>query len=82
MTLKERDDASMQMVFYDHSDSNIEGTKYKFASPVLTRSHASKSKRVVLLLHARSKGEQFSWNILEDYTGDAKTPMQYSKFWI
>ncbi|MGP8337193.1 MAG: IS1634 family transposase [Methanosarcinaceae archaeon] len=72
-TLKERDDASMRMVFYDLSDSHFEGTKCELASSGRTKSHGFKSKRVVLSLLVNSKGEPFSWDILEDYTADVKT---------
>lgn len=72
-TLKERDDASMRMVFYDLSDSHFEGTKCELASPGRTKSHGFKNKRVVLSLLVNSKGEPFSWDILEDYTADVKT---------
>ncbi|KAF5413992.1 MAG: hypothetical protein C5S48_10520 [Candidatus Methanogaster sp.] len=72
-TLKERDDASMRMVFYDLSDSHFEGTKCELASPGRTKSHGFKSKRVVLSLLVNSKGEPFSWDILEDCTADVKT---------
>lgn len=72
-TLKERDNASMRMVFYDLSDSHFEGTKCELASPGRTKSHGFKSKRVVLSLLVNSKGEPFSWDILKDYTADVKT---------
>lgn len=72
-TLKERDSESMRMVFYDLSDSHFEGTKCELASPGRTKSHGFKSKRVVLSLLVNSKGEPFSWDILEDYTSDVKT---------
>ena len=72
-TLKERDNASMRMVFYDLSDSYFEGTKCELASPGRTKSHGFKNKRVVLSLLVNSKGEPFSWDILEDYTADVKT---------
>jgi transposase len=72
-TLKERDDASMRMVFYDLSDSHFEGTKCELASPGRTKSHGFKNKRVILSLLVNSKGEPFSWDILEDYTADVKT---------
>ena len=72
-TLKERDNASMRMVFYDLSDSHFEGTKCELASPGRTKSHGFRSKRVVLSLLVNSKGEPFSWDILEDYTADVKT---------
>ena len=72
-TLKERDNESMRMVFYDLSDSHFEGTKCELASPGRTKSHGFKSKRVVLSLLVNSKGEPFSWDILEDYTADVKT---------
>jgi len=72
-TLKERDEESMQLVFYDLSDSHFEGTKCELASPGRTKSHGFKSKRVVLSLLVNSKGEPFSWDILEDYTADVKT---------
>ncbi|NOR46954.1 MAG: IS1634 family transposase [Methanosarcinaceae archaeon] len=71
--LKERDDTSMRMVFYDLSDSYFEGTKCQLASPGRTKSHGFKNKRVVLSLLVNSKGEPFSWDILEDYTADVKT---------
>ncbi|MEA3282115.1 MAG: hypothetical protein U9Q68_06065 [Euryarchaeota archaeon] len=72
-TLKERDNASMRMVFYDLSDSHFEGTKCELASPGRTKSHGFRSKRVVLSLLVNSKGEPFSWDVLEDYTADVKT---------
>jgi len=72
-TLKERDDASMRMVFYDLSDSHFEGTKCELASSGRTKSHGFKNKRVILSLLVNSKGEPFSWDILEDYTADVKT---------
>ena len=55
------------MVFYYLSDSHFEGTKCELASPGQTKSHGFKSKRVVLSLLVNSKGEPFSWDILEEY---------------
>jgi transposase len=72
-TLKERDEASMRMIFYDLSDSYFEGKKCQLASPGRTKSHGFKNKRIVLSLLVNSKGEPFSWDILEDYTADVKT---------
>lgn len=81
-TLKERDNASMRMVFYDLSDSHFEGTKCELASPGRTKSHGFKSKRVVLSLLVNSKGEPFSWDILEDYTADVKTLTGNADRWV
>ncbi|MGP8331496.1 MAG: IS1634 family transposase, partial [Methanosarcinaceae archaeon] len=80
-TLKERDEKSMRLVFYDLSDSHFEGTKCELASPGRTKSHGFKSKRVVLSLLVNSKGEPFSWDILEDYTADVKTLTRNADKW-
>lgn len=80
-TLKERDNESMRMVFYDLSDSHFEGTKCELARPGQTKSHGFKSKRVVLSLLVNSKGEPFSWDILEDYTADVKTLTENADKW-
>jgi len=81
-TLKERDNASMRMVFYDLSDSHFEGTKCELARPGQTKPHGFKSKRVVLSLLVNSKGEPFSWDILEDYTADVKTLTGNADKWV
>ena len=71
--LKERDEESMRIIFYDLSDSYFEGTSCQLASPGRTKSHGFKSKRIVLSLLVNSKGYPFSWDILKDYTADVKT---------
>ena len=81
-TLKERDSASMRMVFYDLSDSHFEGTKCELASPGRTKSHGFKNKRVVLSLLVNSNGEPFSWDILKDYTADVKTLTGNADKWV
>jgi transposase len=71
--LKERDEESMRIIFYDLSDSYFEGKSCQLASPGRTKSHGFKSKRIVLSLLVNSKGYPFSWDILKDYTTDVKT---------
>ena len=71
--LKERDEESMRIIFYDLSDSYFEGTSCQLASPGRTKSHGFKSKRIVLSLLVNSKGYPFAWDILKDYTADVKT---------
>jgi transposase len=72
-TLKSSDEESMQIIFYDLSNSYFEGKSCQLASPGLTKAHGFKQKRIVLSLLINSKGYPFSWDILEDYTADVKT---------
>jgi transposase len=71
--LKSSDEESMQIIFYDLSDSYFEGKSCQLASPGRTKAHGFKNKRIVLSLLVNSKGYPFSWDILEDYTADVKT---------
>jgi len=71
--LKERDEESMRIIFYDLSDTYFEGTSCQLASPGRTKSYGFKSKRIVLSLLVNQKGYPFAWDILKDYTTDVKT---------
>ncbi len=72
-TLRERDEETFKVIFYDLSDSYFEGTKCTLAKPGITKANGFKSRKIVLSLLVNSKGYPFSWEILEDYTSDVKT---------
>jgi len=80
-TLKERDENSFRIVFYDLTDSYFEGRKCKLAKPGRTKSNGFRRKRIVLSLLINSKGYPFAWDILEDYTADVKTIKGLSVEW-
>lgn len=72
-TLKKRNEESMQVIFYDLSDSYFEGRKCSLAKPGRTKANGFKDKRIILSLLVNSEGYPFSWEILDDYTSDVKT---------
>jgi transposase len=80
-TLKERNEESMRMVFYDLSDSYFEGKKCPIAKPGRTKANGFKDRRVVLSLLVNSEGYPFSWEILEDYTSDVGTLKENANMW-
>jgi transposase len=80
-TLKKQDEDSMQIVFYDLTDSYFEGRKCELASAGRTKSNGFRKKRVVLSLLVNSRGYPFAWDILEDYTADVKTINGLSNQW-
>lgn len=80
-TLKKRDDGSMNLVFYDLTDSYFEGRKCELARAGRTKSNRFRKKRVVLSLLVNSAGYPFAWDILEDYTADVKTIKDLSIKW-
>jgi len=65
-TLKSSDEESMQIIFYDLSDSYFEGKSCQLASPGRTKVHGFKNKRIIISLLINSKGYLFSWDIFED----------------
>ncbi|MCD4809251.1 MAG: IS1634 family transposase, partial [Methanosarcinales archaeon] len=80
-TLKKRDEGSMNIVFYDLTDSYFEGRKCELARAGRTKSNGFRKKRVVLSLLVNSAGYPFAWDILEDYTADVKTIKDLSIKW-
>jgi hypothetical protein len=88
-TLKNRNEKSMRIVFYDLTDSYFEGRKCPIAKPGRTKANGFREKRIVLSLLVNSEGYPFSWKILEDYTADVSTltkntgistPLNFSQF--
>ncbi|MCD4815585.1 MAG: IS1634 family transposase [Methanosarcinales archaeon] len=80
-TLKKRDEGSMNIVFYDLTDSYFEGRKCELARAGRTKNNGFQKKRVVLSLLVNSAGYPFAWDILEDYTADVKTIKDLSIKW-
>jgi transposase len=80
-TLKNRNDKSMRIVFYDLSDSYFEGRKCPIAKPGRTKANGFREKRIVLSLLVNSEGYPFSWKILEDYTADVSTLTKNTDLW-
>lgn len=80
-TLKEGDQNSSRIVFYDLTDSYFEGKNCELASPGRTKSNGFRKKRIVLSLLVNSKGYPFAWNILEDYNTDVETIKNLSVQW-
>jgi len=80
-TLKEIDKDSFRIVFYDLSDSHFEGKQCDLAHPGTTKSNGFQKKKIVLSLLINSKGYPFAWDILDDYTADAKTIKRLSIKW-
>ena len=80
-TLKNRNEKSMRIVFYDLSDSYFEGRKCPIAKPGRTKANGFREKRIVLSLLVNSEGYPFSWKILEDYTADVTTLTKNSDLW-
>lgn len=80
-SLKERDEQSMNVVFYDLTDSYFEGQKCDLAKPGITKNNGFKKKKIVLSLLVNSKGYPFAWDIIEDYTADVKTIKSLSTKW-
>jgi transposase len=80
-TLKNRNDKSMRIVFYDLSDSYFEGRKCPIAKPGRTKANGFREKRIVLSLLVNSEGYPFSWKILEDYTADVTTLTKNTDLW-
>lgn len=81
-TLMERRKESMQIIFYDLSDSYFEGQKCSIAKPGRTKANGFKDKRVILSLLVNSEGYPFSWDILEDYTSDVGTLKGNADRWM
>ena len=80
-TLKNRNEKSMRIIFYDLSDSYFEGRKCPIAKPGRTKANGFREKRIVLSLLVNSEGYPFSWKILEDYTADVTTLTKNSDLW-
>ena len=80
-TLKNRNEKSMRIVFYDLTDSYFEGRKCPIAKPGRTKANGFREKRIVLSLLVNSEGYPFSWKILEDYTADVTTLTKNSDLW-
>src|SRR3990172_10669585 len=79
--LKNRNEKSMRIVFYDLTDSYFEGRKCPIAKPGRTKANGFREKRIVLSLLVNSEGYPFSWKILEDYTADVTTLTKNSDLW-
>ena len=79
--LKELDEKSLRIVFYDLTDSYFEGRKCKLAKPGRTKSNGFRKKKIVLALLVNSKGYPFAWDIIEDYTADVETIKGLSIKW-
>jgi transposase len=80
-TLKNRNEKSMRIVFYDLTDSYFEGRKCPIAKPGRTKANGFREKRIVLSLLVNSEGYPFSWKILEDYTADVTTLTKNTDLW-
>jgi len=80
-TLKNRNEKSMRIVFYDLSDSYFEGRKCPIAKPGRTKANGFREKRIVLSLLVNSEGYPFSWKILEDYNADVSTLTKNTDLW-
>ncbi|MCX9075693.1 MAG: IS1634 family transposase [Candidatus Methanoperedens sp.] len=80
-TLKNRNEKSMRIIFYDLTDSYFEGRKCPIAKPGRTKAHGFREKRIVLSLLVNSEGYPFSWKILEDYTADVSTLTKNTDLW-
>lgn len=72
-TLKERNNNSFRIVFYDLTDSYFEGTRCELAKPGRTKANGFRAKKIVLSLLVNSEGYPFSWDILTGDTVDVKT---------
>ncbi len=80
-TLKNRNEKSMRIIFYDLSDSYFEGRKCPIAKPGRTKANGFREKRLILSLLINSEGYPFSWKILEDYTADVSTLIKNTDLW-
>jgi hypothetical protein len=80
-TLKNRNEKSMRIIFYDLSDSYFEGRKCPIAKPGRTKANGFREKRIILSLLVNSEGYPFSWKILEDYTADVSTLTKNTDLW-
>jgi transposase len=80
-TLKNRNEKSMRIVFYDLSDSYFEGRKCPIAKPGRTKANGFREKRIIISLLVNSEGYPFSWKILEDYTADVSTLTKNTDLW-
>jgi transposase len=80
-TLKNRNEKSMRIVFYDLSDSYFEGRKCPIAKPGRTKANGFREKRIILSLLVNSEGYPFSWKIIEDYTADVSTLTKNTDLW-
>lgn len=80
-TLTKHDDSSMNIVFYDLTDSYFEGRNCELATPGRTKSNGFRKKRIVLSLLVNSKGYPFAWDVIEDYTADVNTIKNLSTKW-
>lgn len=79
--LKERDENRSKIVFYDLTDSYFEGRRCELATPGRTKNNGFQKKRIVLSLLVNSAGYPFAWDIIENYTADAKTIKDLSIQW-
>lgn len=80
-TLKDEDEESLHVVFYDLSDSYFEGRNCRLAKPGHTKNNGFKSKRIVLSLLVNSRGYPFSWDVLGGDTADVKTLKDNADNW-
>ena len=80
-TLKNQNEKSMRIIFYDLSDSYFEGRKCPIAKPGRTKANGFREKRIILSLLVNSEGYPFSWKILEDYTADVSTLTKNTDLW-
>jgi len=80
-TLRDRDESSLRLVFYDLTDSYFEGRRCELATPGRTKSNGFRKKRIVLSLLVNSKGYPFAWDVIENYTADVKTITDLSSQW-
>lgn len=80
-TLKNQNEKSMRIIFYDLSDSYFEGRKCPIAKPGRTKANGFREKRIILSLLVNSKGYPFSWKILDDYTADVSTLTRNTDLW-
>jgi transposase len=80
-TLKNRNEKSMRIIFYDLSDSYFEGRKCPIAKPGRTKANGFREKRIILSLLVNSEGYPLSWKILEDYTADVSTLTKNTDLW-
>jgi len=72
-TLKNKDEESLYMVYYDLTDSYFEGRKCELAAPGRTKSNGFKSKKIVLSLVVNAEGYPFSWGVLKGDTVEVST---------
>ena len=71
--LKNKDEESLYMVYYDLTDSYFEGRKCELAAPGRTKSNGFKTKKIVLSLVVNAEGYPFSWEVLKGDTVEVST---------